>query len=61
VKYIQCVKICSFDVLVLFLKCAVFEALCYVSDGHYIESSNYSVSGEAKGRRAIWGVRLPFT
>jgi hypothetical protein len=29
--------------------CAVFEALCSVSDEHNTESSNYSVSDEKKG------------
>jgi hypothetical protein len=32
--------------------CAVSEVLCSVSDGHYTESGNSSVSDEEKGRRA---------
>jgi hypothetical protein len=32
--------------------CAVFEVLCSVSDGHYTESENCSVSDEEKRRRA---------
>jgi hypothetical protein len=32
--------------------CAVSEVLCSVSDGHYTESDNCSVSDEEKGRRA---------
>jgi hypothetical protein len=32
--------------------CAVSEVLCSVSDGHYTESSNCSVSNEEKGRCA---------
>jgi hypothetical protein len=33
--------------------CVVSQAFCSVSDGHYTESGNYSVSGEEKGRRAL--------
>jgi hypothetical protein len=32
---------------------AVSEVLCLVSDGHYSESSNCSISDEEKGRRAV--------
>jgi hypothetical protein len=35
--------------------CAVSEALCLVSDGHYTESNNCSVSNEEKERRTLWG------
>jgi hypothetical protein len=31
--------------------CPVSEVLCSVSDGHYTESGNSSVSDEEKGRR----------
>jgi hypothetical protein len=31
--------------------CAISEVLCSVSDGHYTESGNSSVSDEEKGRR----------
>jgi hypothetical protein len=55
--------------------CAVSEALCLASDGHYTESGNCLVSDEEKGRRACstgvsylrqretrdMGARLPFT
>jgi hypothetical protein len=33
--------------------CAVSEVLCLVSDGHYTESGNCSVSNEEKGRRTL--------
>jgi hypothetical protein len=35
--------------------CAVSEALCSVSDGHYTEFGNCSVSDEEKGKHALWG------
>jgi hypothetical protein len=55
--------------------CTVTEALCLVSNGHYTESYDCSVSGEEKGRHAVitsishlkkretrlYGARLPFT
>jgi hypothetical protein len=54
--------------------CAVSEVLCSVSDGHYTESGNCSVSDKEKGRCTLdtlvlhkrkrethtGGVRLPF-
>jgi hypothetical protein len=33
--------------------CAVSEVLCLVSDGHYTESGNCSISDEEKGRHAL--------
>jgi hypothetical protein len=33
--------------------CSVFKALCLVSDGHYTEFGNCSVSNEEKGRHAL--------
>jgi hypothetical protein len=33
--------------------CAVSKVLCLVSDGHYTEFGNCSVSEEGKGRRAL--------
>jgi hypothetical protein len=74
VKYAQCVKLWSFDILVLFLKCVVSEVLCSVSNGKYIEYGKCSTSNEEKGRRAhithvphlrkremhAIGARLPF-
>jgi hypothetical protein len=33
--------------------CAVSEALCSVSNGHYTEPDNCSISGEEKGRHAL--------
>jgi hypothetical protein len=37
-----------------FLKCVQFpEVLCSVSDGHYTEFDNCSISDEEKGRRAL--------
>jgi hypothetical protein len=51
-KCAQCVKIW------LFMKCVQFtEVLCSVSNGHYIEFGNYSISDEEKGRRAL-GTRI---
>jgi hypothetical protein len=47
VKYAQCVKIWP---LLVCEVCAVSEVLCSVSDGHYTESGNSSVSDEEKGR-----------
>jgi hypothetical protein len=48
VKYAQCVKIW------LFLKCVQFpEVLCSVSNGHYTEFDNCSISNEEKGTRAL--------
>jgi hypothetical protein len=35
--------------------CAVSKALCLVSNGHYNESDNCSVSDEEKGRCTLWG------
>jgi hypothetical protein len=35
--------------------CAVSEALCSVSDGHYTESDNCSISNEEKERHTLWG------
>jgi hypothetical protein len=75
VKYAQCVKIWSFDFLVLFLKCVLSEVLCSVSYGHYTESDNCSIFDKEKGRRVMAtrvshtrqremiyiGVLLPFT
>jgi hypothetical protein len=43
----------SFDVLILFLKCAVSEVLYLVSDEHYTEADNCLVSDEEKGRHAL--------
>jgi hypothetical protein len=44
VKYAQCVKTW------LFLRCVQFpEVLCSVSDGHYTELNNCSISDEEKG------------
>jgi hypothetical protein len=37
--------------------CAVSEVLCSVSDGHYIESGNCSISDEEKGRQVL-GMRI---
>jgi hypothetical protein len=34
--------------------CAVSKVLCLVSDGHYTESGNCSVSDDEKGRRVLW-------
>jgi hypothetical protein len=51
-KCAQCVKIW------LFMKCVQFtEVLCSVSNGHYIEFGNYSISDEEKGRCAL-GTRV---
>jgi hypothetical protein len=33
--------------------CAVSKVSCSVSDGHYTESGNCSVSNKEKGRRAL--------
>jgi hypothetical protein len=35
--------------------CAVSEVLCSVSDGHYTEYVNCSVSDDEKGRHVLWG------
>jgi hypothetical protein len=35
--------------------CAVYEALCLVSDGHYTELDSCFVSDKEKGRHALWG------
>jgi hypothetical protein len=53
VKYAQCVIIWPFDILVLFLKCAVSEALCLVFNGHYTGSANCLVSDKEKERHAL--------
>jgi hypothetical protein len=57
-----CVKIwLSFYIRVkiwLFLNCVqLLKVLCLVSDGHYTESSNCSISNEEKGRHAL-GTRI---
>jgi hypothetical protein len=52
VKYAQCVKIWSFDVLVLFLKCVQFLKSCIQFLMDTTESGNSSVSNEEKERRA---------
>jgi hypothetical protein len=41
--------------------CVVSEVLCSVSDGHYTESNNYSISDEEKGETRVVEARLPFT
>jgi hypothetical protein len=35
--------------------CAVSEALCLISDGHYTESGNCLISDEENGRCVLWG------
>jgi hypothetical protein len=52
VKYVQRVKIWHLGSISEAL-CAIFKALCSVSDEYYTESGNYSVSDEEQGRRAL--------
>jgi hypothetical protein len=41
--------------------CVVSEVLCSISDGHYTESNNCSISDEEKGETRVVKARLPFT
>jgi hypothetical protein len=52
-----CVKIwLLLDICVKYAEvCAVYEVLCSVSDGHYTESGNSSISDKEKGRHTLWG------